>query len=151
MAKNSRKTVIYEGHSFRISLYLIWDYGSEEIRILSKGLVADHDCTSCHHFSFDFCCDFAQFSHPITGTVLGKFSGTQTLRNIPKSFKVEKNLKGSLVSIQSPSPTVKIQIMGRKICLRCKGKTLLGFLFSKVCWHLPAMFCLITSSKLSRQ
>ena len=42
------------------------------------------------------------------------------------SGKVEKNLKGSLDSIPSPSPSVKIQIMGRKICLRCKGKTLLG-------------------------
>jgi hypothetical protein len=26
----------------------------------------------------------------------------------------------------SPSPSVKIQIMGGKVCLRCKGKTLLG-------------------------
>jgi hypothetical protein len=40
--------------------------------------------------------------------------------------KVEKILKGSLDSIPSPSPSVKIQIMGRKVCLRCKGKTLLG-------------------------
>ena len=39
-------------------------------------------------------------------------------------LKVEKILKGSLDSI--PSPSVKIQIMGRKVCLRCKGKTLLG-------------------------
>ena len=38
-------------------------------------------------------------------------------------FKVEKILKGSLVLI--PSPSVKVQIMGRKVCLRCKGKTLL--------------------------
>jgi hypothetical protein len=74
-----------------IIIYLIGDYGSEEIRILSKGLIADHDCTSSHHFSFDFCCDFAQFSHPVAGTILGKFSGPQTLRNIPKSFI--KNLK----------------------------------------------------------
>ena len=37
--------------------------------------------------------------------------------------KVEKILKGSLDLILSPS--VKIQIMGRKVCLRCKGKTLL--------------------------
>ena len=44
--------------------------------------------------------------------------------------KVEKILKGSLDLI--PSPSVKIQIMGEKVCLRCKGKTLLG-LFSKVC------------------
>ena len=40
--------------------------------------------------------------------------------------KVEKILKGSLDSISSPSPSVKIQIMGGKVCLRCKGKTLLG-------------------------
>ena len=32
---------------------------------------------------------------------------------------VEKILKGSLDSILSPSPSVKIQIMGGKICLRC--------------------------------
>ena len=40
--------------------------------------------------------------------------------------KVEKILKGSLDLIPSPSPSVKIQIMGGKICLRYKGKTLLG-------------------------
>ena len=39
--------------------------------------------------------------------------------------KVEKILKGSLDSIPSPSPSVKIQVMGGKVCLRCKGKTLL--------------------------
>ena len=56
-------------------------------------------------------------------------------------FKVKKILKGSLDSIPSPSPPVKIQIMGGKVCLGCKGKTLLH----------PAMFCLITSSKLPHQ
>ena len=40
--------------------------------------------------------------------------------------KVEKILKGSLDSTPSPSPSVKIQIMGGKVCLRCKDKTLLG-------------------------
>jgi hypothetical protein len=35
-------------------------------------------------------------------------------------------LKDSLDSIPSPSPSVKIQVMGRKACLRCKSKTLLG-------------------------
>ena len=40
-----------------------------------------------------------------------------------KSFKVEKKLNGSLELI--PSPSVKTQIMGGKVCLRCKGKTLL--------------------------
>ena len=38
--------------------------------------------------------------------------------------KVEKILKGSLDSI--PSPSVKIEIMGGKVCLMYKGKTLLG-------------------------
>merc|ERR1712051_852792 len=42
------------------------------------------------------------------------------------SGKVKKILKGSLDSMPSPSPSVKIQIMGGKVCLRCKGKTLLG-------------------------
>ena len=40
--------------------------------------------------------------------------------------KVEKILKGSLDLIPSPSPSVNIQIMCGKVCLRCKGKTLLG-------------------------
>ena len=40
-----------------------------------------------------------------------------------KSWIFLKNLKGILDSIPSPSP--KIQIMGGKVCLRCKGKTLL--------------------------
>ena len=41
-------------------------------------------------------------------------------------IKVENILKGSLDSIPSPSPSVKIQIMGGKVCLRYKGETLLG-------------------------
>jgi hypothetical protein len=40
--------------------------------------------------------------------------------------KVEKILKGSLDLIPSPSLSMKIQIMGGKVCLRCNGKTLLG-------------------------
>ena len=40
--------------------------------------------------------------------------------------KVEKILKNSLDSIPPLSPSVKIQIMGGKVCLRFKGKTLLG-------------------------
>ena len=54
----------------------------------------------------------------------------------PLSDKVEKILKGSLDSIPSPSPLVKIQTMGGKVCL-CKGKRLLGvvnkFFVLKVC------------------
>ena len=54
-----------------------------------------------------------------------------------KSSKVEKILKRSLDSVPSPSPSVKIQIM--KICLRCRGKTLLGKLLKQwFCWHHPA-------------
>ena len=40
--------------------------------------------------------------------------------------KVEKILKGSRDSIPSPLPSVKIQIIGGKVCFRCKSKTLLG-------------------------
>jgi hypothetical protein len=41
-------------------------------------------------------------------------------------FRVEKILKGSLDLIPSTSPSVKVQIMGGKVCLRFKGKALLG-------------------------
>ena len=40
-------------------------------------------------------------------------------------FKAENVLKGSLNLIPSLLPSVKIQIMGGKVCLTCKGKTLL--------------------------
>ena len=46
-------------------------------------------------------------------------------------IKVEKILKDSLDSIQSPSPSMKIQIMGGKVCLMCKGKH---------CWALSTNF-----------
>ena len=67
------------------------------------------------------------------------------------AFKVEKILKGSLDSI--PSPSVKIQIMDDKVCLRWKGKTLLGVVnkllkTKRFFLRLSTMFCLI--SKLSR-
>ena len=60
--------------------------------------------------------------------------------------KVVKIWEGSLDSIPSPSPSVKIQIMGEKVCFRCKGKTT-NFWKQKVWWHHPAMLCLITSIK----
>jgi hypothetical protein len=41
------------------------------------------------------------------------------------SHKAEKILKGSLHSIPSPKPSVKVQIMGGKVCSKYKGKTLL--------------------------
>ena len=69
---------------------------------------------------------------PINGTAIrfkvwivpydSKKSTWLWLRNY--QVKVEKILKGSLDSI--PSPSVKIQIFGGKVCLRYKSKTLLG-------------------------
>ena len=47
--------------------------------------------------------------------------------------KVENILKGSLDSIPSPSPSVKIQIMAKKFSLRCKGKPLLGIVNKPFC------------------
>ena len=50
------------------------------------------------------------------------FNQKHSTNSVTFSIKVEKILKGSLDSISSPS--MKIQIMGEKVCLRCKGKTL---------------------------
>ena len=54
--------------------------------------------------------------------------------------KVEKILKGSLNSISSPSPSLKIQIMDRKFAYGVKAKHCLAMstnlLFSKVCFAL---------------
>ena len=41
--------------------------------------------------------------------------------------KVGKILKGILDLLTSPSTSTKTQIMNGKVCLRCKGKTLPGF------------------------
>ena len=49
----------------------------------------------------------------------------QSMDSDVNASKVEKILKDSLDSIPSPSSSVKIQTMDRKVCLRCKGKTLL--------------------------
>ena len=66
--------------------------------------------------------------------------------------KVEKILKGSLDWIPSPSHSEKIQIMGGKVCLRCK--TLLGIinkhLKKKSLLTSPSNVLPYTSSKLSR-
>ena len=69
-------------------------------------------------------------SQCLVGALVGVESVELTSENIlvilNMIFKVEKILKGSLDLIPSPSLSVKIQIIGRKVCLRCKGKTLLG-------------------------
>ena len=60
-------------------------------------------------------------------------------RSILSCIKVGKILKGSLDLI--PSPSVKIQTMGRKVGLRSKGKTFpSSFFVHKVCWQCPARF-----------
>ena len=59
-------------------------------------------------------------------------------------LKVEKILKGSLYSIPSPSPLVKIQIKDRKVCLGGKDKTLLGFVNK----HLKTKSLLTTPSNV---
>ena len=66
----------------------------------------------------------------------------------------KKEINFEFNEISSPSPSVKIQIMGRKICLKCKGKTLLSIvnkLLKTKSLLTRAMFCLITSSKLFHQ
>ena len=72
----------------------------------------------------------------------------ETLRYQTKELETEMDqcqsqLKASFfkkiacIRSQAPSPSVKIQIMGGKVCFRCKGKTLLGIVnklfISKVC------------------
>ena len=67
-------------------------------------------------------------------------------------YKEEKILKGSLDSTFTFSENSNY---GGKVWFRWNGKTLLGIvnklLKTNVCWHHPAKFCLITSSKLSHQ
>ena len=72
---------------------------------------------------------------------------------IPESRVVEKILKGSLNSIPSPSPSVKIQIKGGKVFLRWKGKqTLLGIVNKLLKTKIRAiclnLFCFNTQENL---
>ena len=55
-----------------------------------------------------------KFIHSEKATKLSKIS------TVDLNIKVEKILKGSLYLIPSPSPLLKIQIMGGKVCLSCK-------------------------------
>ena len=75
---------------------------------------------------------------------------------VSNSSEVEKILKGSLDFISSPSSSVKTQIsMGRKVCLRCKGKTLLGVVNNEQTFENKKFVDItqqcFTSIKLSRQ
>ena len=53
----------------------------------------------------------------ITQPVLQKTDSSGLSMSLLNNFKVEKILKGSLDSIPSPSPSVKIQIMAGRECL----------------------------------
>ena len=55
---------------------------------------------------------------------IGQIYSTHQYCHVKCCFKLFD--KGSLDLIPSPSPSVKIQIMGGKVHLRCKGKTLLA-------------------------
>ena len=142
-----------------------WKFGVWKFREIV--LCQDSDwlitCLSNHsiHAMFDFSTNLTTkskfFFHPsdLLFCVMSKFSRTFWSNQIfIKSFKIEKILKGTLDLIPSPSLSVKIQIMGRKVWNVVKAKHCwvlpTNFLFSKVCWQYPVMFCLHTSSKLSR-
>ena len=58
----------------------------------------------------------------------------RTFLTIKFTGKVERIIKGSLDLIPSPSPSVKIQIIGGKVCLKCWVMST-NFLYSKVCWQ----------------
>ena len=67
------------------------------------------------------------FPHPLTKFTDQMIGFIVTVINFNDfNNKEEKILKGSLDLIPSPSPSVKIQIMSGKVCLRCKSKTLLN-------------------------
>ena len=61
--------------------------------------------------------------------------GSQQWYSASLCDKVENILKGSLDSIPSPSPSVKTQMMGGKVCMRCKGKALLGDVNKLFCFQ----------------
>ena len=65
---------------------------------------------------------FLSFSIAILCSSISKDKKGEYLGEVKRKDSVEKILKGSLDSIPSPSPSVKILIMGGKVCLRCKGK-----------------------------
>ena len=58
--------------------------------------------------------------------VIYKRGKTRKTMILETFLKVEKILKGILNLMPSPSLSLKIQIMGGKVCLRSKGKALLG-------------------------
>ena len=70
--------------------------------------------------------EFTEATHPLIQIHIPPFLVSKFQQMIYSWLLLEKILKGSLDSIPSPSHSLKIQIMGGKVCLRCKGKTLPG-------------------------
>ena len=83
-----------------------------------------NDCT-VHHFPQFFCHFLFEIMFhflilQLTAVLCyNQYHLTYAMLPIKIQTKVEKIFKGSLDSI--PSPSVKIQIMSGKVCLRCKG------------------------------
>ena len=86
-------------------------------------------------------CDWSQLQNHVIQTLwpvywLCNSLGVQiiSMKTIISIYKVDpffrnwlsETVEKSLDLSQSPSLLVKIQIIGRKVCLRCKGKTFLG-------------------------
>ena len=94
----------------------IYEKKSHE-RIIFLGLRPDYNENLVHNTY--------QFS-PVSAQPILSQKVLQSELKIAATFRVENILKNSLDSIPSPSTSVKIQIKGRKFCLWCKGKTLLG-------------------------
>ena len=67
-------------------------------------------------------------------------------RVVEEGGKVEQILKDTLLSIPSPSPSVKIQIMSGKVGSRHKGKTLLGVQFFAFT-PFPPIICICTEGE----
>ena len=72
-----------------------------------------------------FVCDSGSWTMAEANIVCKQLGFGRGIRSTTQG-KVEKILKGSLVLIPSLSPSVKVQNMGGKVCLRCESKTLLA-------------------------
>ena len=83
----------------------------DKINFFSSNLAKSHPLFDCNDVSKIFLEMPKNLKHAIACIV---------------SFKVENFLKGGLDLIPSPSTSMEIQIMGWTVCLKCKGKTLLG-------------------------
>ena len=153
---------------FREYIFIVLQWDMPKGQLISKCLFGVFDFlqktnkNKSHSSKIEFICSF--FGENVGLKKSFRFCLTFTqwkwVGHIPPVFltdKVGNCLKGSLDLI--PSPSVKIQIICGKVCLRCKGKTLLGIVKKLLSQQIfeyskfvdPAIFCFIPSSKLSGQ